>query len=73
MGWENGFVAALLRGGTGAWRSKSRASGPGRFRQKADVQHPQAGPRSFPAVAVQKRPLLYGGCNSPFEAHIYVR
>jgi hypothetical protein len=42
-------------------------------RQKADIQHPQAGPRSFPAVAVQKRPLLYGGCNSPFEAYIYVR
>ena len=41
--------------------------------QKAGFGAPRSRLRLFPAVAVQKRPLLYGGCNSPFEAYIYVR
>src|SRR5690242_888785 len=55
----------------GAWRSKSCASGRGRLLIPKSGYSASEGPAPpVPAVAAQKRPLLYGGCEFPFEAYI---
>jgi hypothetical protein len=74
MGWENGFVGRFAQE-TGAWHSKSRALGSGRFpAAKSQVFGiPWAASACSPRLRCKSGLCYTADANSPFEAYIYVR